>query len=74
MKDQYIQLKFQWKLPEGKKLSHIFKINDKEYYYGSEYEGSIYFLKIKEPTYIYHTYEWYGNTNWELSKILVLGE
>jgi hypothetical protein len=69
--DRHFILKFNWNLPEDKNLSHIFKINDIEYNYGSELEGIIYVEKKTEPIiHIYHTYEWYGSINWELIKIV----
>jgi GR25 family glycosyltransferase involved in LPS biosynthesis len=67
---EYIQISFEWNLPEGKKLSHIFKINDSEHCYGSEKNGTFYILKNKEPIHVYHTYEWYGNMNWQFIKII----
>ena len=68
----YIRIDFKWNLPSNKQLSHIFKINDTEYNFGSEYEGSFFVLKPNTTLSIYHTYEWYGATNWELIKTLKL--
>lgn len=66
----YIRMDFKWNLPSNKKLSHIFKINEIEYNFGSEHEGSFFVLKTTPNLSIYHTYEWYGVTNWELIKTL----
>ena len=68
--EKYFALSFNWGLPKNKSLSHIFKINDIEYSYGSELEGVVYFEKSKDPIHIYHTYEWYGSMNWELIRII----
>lgn len=68
---KFIRIDFTWHLPAGKKLSHIFKVNNIEYNFGSEYSGSFYVSKMKNLS-IYHTYEWYGATNWELIKTLQL--
>jgi hypothetical protein len=70
LNDKYIKLNFQWNLPEGKYLSHIFKISDTEYFFDSKNEGTIYIHKLKEPILIYHTYDWYGSTDWKLIHIL----
>ena len=71
LNEKYFKIDFQWKLPEDKKLDHEFKINDDEYYhYSSDYEGTFYISKRDEPMYLYHTYEWYGGTNWTLITIL----
>ena len=68
----YIRIDFKWNLPSNKKLSHIFKINEIEYNFGSEHEGSFFVLKTTPNLSIYHTFEWYGVTNWELIKTLQL--
>lgn len=68
----YIRIDFKWNLPSNKQLSHIFKVNEVEYNFGSEHEGSFFVEKIKPELSIYHTYEWYGVTNWELIKTLKL--
>lgn len=64
----YIRIDYKWNLPPNKKLSHIFKANEVEYYFGSEHEGSFFVAKTKPKLSIYHTYEWYGHTNWKLIK------
>jgi len=66
----YIRIDFKWNLPSNKQLSHMFKINDTEYNFGSEHEGSFFVLKPNTTLSIYHTYEWYGVKNWELIKTL----
>jgi GR25 family glycosyltransferase involved in LPS biosynthesis len=63
----YVKIDYKWNLPSNKKLSHIFKANEIEYHFGSEPEGSFFVAKTKKLS-IYHTYEWYGHTNWKLIK------
>ena len=63
---------FRWNLPSNVQLSHIFKVNNFEYMFGSEHEGSFFISKPKTELSIYHTYEWFGDTNWELIKTLQL--
>ncbi len=58
-----IVINFQWKLPGEKKLSHIFKINGKNYYFNSNPEGTIKIPYTEELT-IKHTYDYYGSVNW----------
>jgi len=60
----HIQFKYKWGLPNEKYLSHIFKVNDIEYPFNSEYENSFYIVKTKELR-IEHTYEWFGKVKWE---------
>lgn len=63
-------IEFKWNLPSNMHLSHIFKVNNVEYNFGSEHEGSFFISKPKNELSIYHTYEWFGDTNWELIKTL----
>jgi hypothetical protein len=46
-------------------LDHEFKINDVVYHFNSDKTNELYFDK-KDKIEIYHTYDWYGNKNWEL--------
>jgi GR25 family glycosyltransferase involved in LPS biosynthesis len=46
-------------------LDHEFKINDVVYHFNSDKTNEFYFDK-KDKIEIYHTYDWYGNKNWEL--------
>jgi hypothetical protein len=59
----FIEIKFQWKLPKDKVLSHIFKINGSDYYFNSDPEGRILISTTKIV--IEHTYEYFGALNWE---------
>lgn len=60
----FIDIIFQWKLPKNKLLSHIFKVNDKDYYFNSNPEGNIHIERTNELI-IKHTYEYFGLLNWE---------
>lgn len=64
------EIEFTWNLPSNKQLSHIFKVNEVEYNFGSEHQGSFFVAKPTTELSIYHTYEWFGHTNWELIQTL----
>ena len=58
-----ISIHFQWKLPNEKLLSHIFKINDVDYHFDSNPEGTIE-IPYTEELKIKHTYDYFGSVKW----------
>jgi GR25 family glycosyltransferase involved in LPS biosynthesis len=59
-------LVFDWNLNNVVEfLDHEFKVNDIVYHFNSEKTNEFYFEQ-KDKIEIYHTYDWYGDKNWEL--------
>ena len=66
MNDNLIILTFEWNQNNNVEfLDHEFKVNDVIYHFNSEKHSELIFEK-KRNTQIYHTYDWYGERNWEL--------
>lgn len=66
LKDNHYILNFNWnKNNTIEFLDHEFKINDVIYHFNSEKTNDLFFEK-KNNIKIYHTYDWYGDKNWEL--------
>ena len=66
MNDNLIILTFEWNQNNNVEfLDHEFKIHNVVYHFNSEKQGELIFEK-KPNTEIYHTYDWYGERNWEL--------
>ena len=68
--DKFINVEFYWGLEEtGQQfLDHIFKVKfeGEEFTYNFQSnKNSFFIINLKQPTFeLYHTYEWYGATEW----------
>lgn len=59
-------LNFEWNLSGNVEfLDHAFKVNDVIYHFDSIKYNEFYF-EGSSPIEIYHTYDWYGETDWKL--------
>lgn len=66
LNDNFCILNFDWNTNNSIEfLDHEFKINDVVYHFNSEKTNELFFEK-KDKIKIYHTYDWYGDKNWEL--------